>query len=81
MPISIEAIFLRLPMIFAGAIQLHRGSSHNEDRAPMLYLALARVGQDGSADLQSEVDVLKELKRERRYRAHGLAHSMLNPRS
>jgi len=43
------------------AIQLHRGSSHNEDRAPMLYLALARVGQDGSADLQSEVDVLKEL--------------------
>jgi len=43
------------------AIQLDRGSPHNEDRAPMLYLALARVGQDGSADLQAEVDVLKEL--------------------
>ena len=42
------------------AIQLARISRHNEDRAPMLYLALTRAGQDGSADLQAQVDRWKE---------------------
>jgi len=41
-------------------IQLHPISRHNEDRAPMLYLALARIGQDGAADLQAQVDRWKE---------------------
>jgi lipoprotein NlpI len=47
-----------------GAIQLHRIARHNEDRVPMLYLALARVGQDGSEDLQAQVDRWREFKYE-----------------
>jgi lipoprotein NlpI len=42
------------------AIQLTRISRHNEDRAPMLYLALTRARQDGTADLQAQVDRWKE---------------------
>jgi tetratricopeptide (TPR) repeat protein len=42
------------------AIQLSPIARDNEDRAPMLYLALTRAGQDGIADLQAQVDRWKE---------------------
>lgn len=51
----------------ASAADLHRAielipfSIHNDDRAPMLYLARARAGQDGTADLEAQVERLKRI--------------------
>jgi len=46
------------------AIQLIPYSTHNEDRAPMLYLARARAGQDGTAELEAQVERWKSIKKE-----------------
>ena len=46
------------------AIELSPISTHNEVRAPMLYLALMRAGQDGRADLQAQVDRWKAINSE-----------------
>jgi tetratricopeptide (TPR) repeat protein len=46
------------------AIQFTPFSTHNVDRAPMLYLALTRAGQDGSADLQAQVDRWKTINKQ-----------------
>jgi tetratricopeptide (TPR) repeat protein len=43
------------------AIELVPYSIHNEDRAPMLYLARARAGQYGTADLEAQVERLKSM--------------------
>jgi lipoprotein NlpI len=43
------------------AIQLTPVSTDNRDRAPVLYLALTRAGQDGSADLQAQVERWTEI--------------------
>jgi lipoprotein NlpI len=43
------------------AIELTPYSTHNQDRAPMLYLARARAGQDGTADLEAQVDRWKRI--------------------
>jgi tetratricopeptide (TPR) repeat protein len=51
----------------ASAADLHRAielvpfSIHNDDRAPMLYLARARAGQYGTADLEAQVERLKSI--------------------
>lgn len=46
------------------AIQLIPYSTLNDDRAPMLYLARARAGQDGTADLEAQVDRWKGINRQ-----------------
>jgi tetratricopeptide (TPR) repeat protein len=46
------------------AIELIPFSTHNADRAPMLYLALTRAGQDGRADLEAQVDRWKTINRD-----------------
>jgi tetratricopeptide (TPR) repeat protein len=46
------------------AIQLIPYSTLNDDRAPMLYLARARAGQDGTADLEAQVDRWKSINRQ-----------------
>jgi tetratricopeptide (TPR) repeat protein len=45
------------------AIQLTPVSTHNDDRAPMLYLALTRAGQDGRADLEAQADRWKRINK------------------
>jgi tetratricopeptide (TPR) repeat protein len=46
------------------AIQLTPNSVYNENRVPLLYLARTRVGQDGTADLEAQVERWKSIKAE-----------------